>query len=206
MKQYQSKVFEEAVDAFARLPGIGRRTALRMVLAVLKRPAEDAERFGQAVIRLRKEIGYCVKCHNISDQSTCGICADTRRDASLVCVVEDIRDVIAIENTGQYRGLFHVLGGIINPMEGISPSQLNVQSLVDKVAAGRVKEVIMALPATMEGDTTVYYLFKKLRELGVRFSVIARGIAIGGELEYADEVTLGRSIVNRTPYDHPLVK
>jgi recombination protein RecR len=206
MGTYPSQALEEAVEGFARLPGIGRRTALRMALSLLRRPPEEVERFGQAVARLRRDVRYCARCHNISDAELCALCADPRRDASVVCVVEDIRDVMAIENTGQYRGLFHVLGGIIHPMEGIAPSQLNTAGLVDRVAGGAVAEVIMALPATMEGDTTVFYLYKKLKDFDVRFSVIARGIAVGGELEYADEVTLGRSIVNRVPYDNALAR
>ncbi len=206
VKTYPSKVLEDAVGEFSRLPGIGQRTALRMVLSLLKRPVQEAEQFGRAIIRLRQEINYCRLCHTISDTDVCSICSDPKRDGSLVCVVEDIRDVLAIENTGQYRGLFHVLGGIINPMEGIAPSQLNTETLVEKARAGHVREVILALPATMEGDTTAFYLHKKLKDFDLRFSVIARGIAVGGELEYADEITLGRSIVNRVPYEHALAR
>ncbi len=202
MPLLSTRLLEDAVNEFARLPGIGRRTALRLVLSILKRSPEEAEQFGNAIIRLRKNIAYCSVCHNISETEICSICSDHRRDKSLICVVEDIRDVIAIEKTEQYRGQYHVLGGIINPIEGIGPSQLNTTSLVEKVRHGPVHEVIMALPATMEGDTTVFYLSKKLHPFSIKISVIARGISIGGELEFADEATLGRSIINRIPYEH----
>lgn len=206
MNQYSSKLLEEAVNEFAKLPGIGRKTALRLVLSLLKRPIQDAEQFGNTIIRLRSTINYCKNCFNISETDLCNICTDNKRDQKIVCVVEDIRDVLAIENTSQYRGLYHVLGGIINPMEGIGPSQLNIESLTEKISKGTVDEVIMALSTTMEGDTTVFYLYKKFKPFAVKISTIARGIAIGGELEYADEITLGRSIVNRTLYENSLVK
>jgi recombination protein RecR len=208
MDAYPSRVFEEAVNQFATLPGIGRRGALRMVLHLLKQSPEEVEKFGNAFLRLRNEIRYCRNCHNISDTDLCAICANPKRDASLVCVVEDVRDLIAVENTQQYYGLYHVLGGIISPMDGIGPGELTIESLVTKLSAGEIKEIIMALSATMEGDTTVFYLYKKISHLNadIKFSTIARGVSIGDDLEYADEVTLGRSILNRTPYESTLVR
>jgi recombination protein RecR len=222
MDVYPSKIFEEAVNQFATLPGIGRRSALRMVLHLLKQSPEEVEKFGNAFLRLRSEIRYCRNCHNISDTDLCAICANPKRDASLVCVVEDIRDLIAVENTQQYFGLYHVLGGIISPMDGIGPNELNIESLLNKlqnrnsdnspsfggVGEASIKEVIMALSATMEGDTTVFYLYKKISQQNadIKFSTIARGVSIGDDLEYADEVTLGRSILNRTPYESTLVR
>jgi recombination protein RecR len=208
MDIYPSKVFEEAVNQFATLPGVGRRSALRMVLHLLKQSPEEVERFGNAFLKLRSEIRYCRNCHNISDTDLCGICSSPKRDASLVCVVEDVRDLIAVENTQQYYGLYHVLGGIISPMDGIGPSELTIDSLLTKLGQGQIKEVIMALSATMEGDTTVFYVYKKISQLNseIKFSTIARGVSIGDDLEYADEVTLGRSILNRTPYESTLVR
>ena len=206
MNTYSSKLLEDAVNEFAALPGIGRKTALRLVLSLLKRPVREIEQFGNTIIRLRSNINYCKSCNNISEAEICNICSNPKREKNIVCVVEDIRDVIAVENTGQFRGIYHVLGGIINPMEGIGPSQLTIENLVEKISKGTVDEVIMALSTTMEGDTTVFYLYKKLKPFDVKISTIARGIAIGGELEYADEITLGRSIVNRTPYENSLVK
>ncbi|MFI5220085.1 MAG: recombination mediator RecR [Bacteroidia bacterium] len=206
MNSYSSKLLEDAVNEFAKLPGIGRKTALRLVLSLLKRPEDEVRHFGNTIIRLRTAINYCKSCYNISETEICNICADKKRDAGLICVVEDIRDVIAIENTSQYRGLYHVLGGIINPMEGIGPSQLNIEGLVEKAGKGIIDEVIMALSTTMEGDTTVFYLYKKLKPFEIKISTIARGVAIGGELEYADEITLGRSIINRTLYENSLVR
>lgn len=206
MITYPSKLFEDAVNEFARLPGIGRKSALRMVLHVLKQDKESVERFGTALIKLRNEIVYCKNCHNISETELCNICADTKRDAALVCVVENVRDVIAIENTQQYRGLYHVLGGIISPMDGVGPSQLNIETLVYKAATGVVNEVVMALATTMEGDTTVFYLYKKLAPYHIKISTIARGVSVGGELEYTDEITLGRSIVNRVAYENSLAR
>jgi recombination protein RecR len=201
-----SKLLEDTVQAFAQLPGIGQKSALRMVLHLLKMQPDNVERMGETIIRLRKELRYCKNCHNIASEDICSICSDSRRDRSIVCVVEDVRDVIAIENTGQFKGLYHVLGGLISPMDGIGPSQLNIDSLVEKAASQSVTEIMVALSTTMEGDTTLFYLFKKIKPLNVPVSTLARGVAIGGELEYADEVTLGRSIVNRVPYDNQLVK
>ena len=203
---FPSKLIEEAVDQFSKLPGIGRKTALRLALNLLQMDKEQVNRFGQAFIDLRNNIKYCSDCHNISDLDVCEICSNTSRDESMLCVVEDIRDVMAIENTHQFKGKYHVLGGIISPMDGIGPSDLNITSLEKKVHSGIVKEVIMALSTTMEGDTTNFYIFKKLKESNVKLSVIARGISIGDELEYADEITLGRSIINRTPYENSIVK
>lgn len=201
---FPSKLIEDAVNEFSRLPGVGRKTALRFVLHLLKQDVQVVNNFGNAFIRLRNELKYCRNCHNISDREMCDICSNTGRDRSLVCVVEDVRDVMAIENTQQFKGVYHVLGGIISPMDGIGPSDLNIETLVAKTAAGEIKEVIMALSTTMEGDTTNFYIYKRLKEFGISITTIARGIAIGDELEYADEVTLGRSIVNRMPYENTL--
>ena len=198
---YSSKLLEKAVEEFAKLPGIGKKTALRLVLNLLNREVDDVTRFATAITSLRKEICFCKKCHNISDIEICQLCSNPSRDNSTLCVVEDIRDVMAIENTQQYRGLYHVLGGVISPMDGIGPQHLNIESLIDKVNSGEVKEIIFALSTTMKGDTTNFYIFKKLKETSVKVSTIARGIAFGDELEYADEITLGRSIANRLPYE-----
>ena len=198
---YSSKLLEKAVEEFAKLPGIGKKTALRLVLNLLNREVDDVTRFATAIKSLREEIRFCKKCHNISDIEICQLCSNPSRDNSTLCVVEDIRDVMAIENTQQYRGLYHVLGGVISPMDGIGPQHLNIESLIDKVNSGEVKEIIFALSTTMEGDTTNFYIFKKLKETSVKVSTIARGIAFGDELEYADEITLGRSIANRLPYE-----
>ena len=200
-QQYPSQLLERAVAEFAKLPGIGRKTALRLVLWLLRQEDGEVEQFADAVSRLKREVRYCRVCHNISDADTCPICADPRRDASTVCVVENIQDVMAIENTQQFHGLYHVLGGIISPMDGIGPSDIEVDSLVSRVAAGDIREVILALSPTMEGDTTNFYIYRKLAPLSVRVSVIARGVAVGNELEYTDEVTLGRSIINRTLFE-----
>ena len=200
-QQYPSQLLEKAVSEFSRLPGIGRKTALRLVLWMLRQDDADVDKFAEAVSRLKHEVRYCSVCHNISDSDVCPICADPRRDVSIVCVVENIQDVMAIENTQQYRGLYHVLGGIISPMDGIGLSDLEIESLVERVKAGDVSEVILALSPTMEGDTTNFYLYRKLAPTGVKVSVIARGIAVGNELEYTDEVTLGRSIMNRTLFE-----
>ena len=200
-QQYPSQLLERAVAEFAKLPGIGRKTALRLVLWLLRQEDGEVEQFADAVSRLKREVRYCRVCHNISDADTCPICADPRRDASTVCVVENIQDVMAIENTQQFHGLYHVLGGIISPMDGIGPSDIEVDSLVSRVAAGDIREVILALSPTMEGDTTNFYIYRKLAPLSVRVSVIARGVAVGNELEYTDEVTLGRSIMNRTLFE-----
>ena len=200
-QQYPSKLLESAVTEFAKLPGIGRKTALRLVLHLLRQDTEDVEHFAEAVTRMKDEVKYCRMCHNISDTDICPICADPRRDASTVCVVENIQDVMAVENTQQFNGLYHVLGGIISPMDGIGPSDIEIDSLVSRVAEGGVKEVILALSSTMEGDTTNFYIYRKLAPYDVKVSIIARGISVGDELEYTDEVTLGRSILNRTIFD-----
>ena len=200
-QQYPSQLLEKAVTEFSKLPGIGRKTALRLVLHLLRQDDEDVDGFATAVSRLKKEVKHCRICHNISDTDVCPICSDPRRDTQTVCVVENIQDVMAIENTLQYRGLYHVLGGIISPMNGIGPSDIEIDSLVERISEGNVKEVILALSSTMEGDTTDFYIFRKLAGYDVKISMIARGISVGDELEYTDEVTLGRSIINRTPFD-----
>lgn len=200
-QQYPSVLLEKAVSEFSKLPGIGRKTALRLVLHLLRQSNSDVEQFASAIAKVKQEVKYCRVCHNISDEDVCPICADPRRDTSLICVVENIQDVMAVENTQQFRGLYHVLGGIISPMDGIGPDQLEIQSLVQRVEQGGVSEVILALSSTMEGDTTNFYISRKLAPLDVKLSVIARGISVGDELEYTDEVTLGRSIVNRTPFE-----
>lgn len=197
-QQYPSMLLEKAVGEFAKLPGVGRKTAMRLVLHLLRQDTAVVEAFGNAVITLKHEVKYCKVCHNISDTETCRICSNPARDASTICVVESIRDVMAVEGTQQYKGLYHVLGGVISPMDGIGPSDLQIESLVERVRSGEVKEVILALSSTMEGDTTNFYISRKLNGMDVKLSVIARGISIGDELEYTDEVTLGRSIVNRT--------
>ncbi|MBR1687503.1 MAG: recombination protein RecR [Prevotella sp.] len=201
VQQYPSQLLEQAVSEFSRLPGIGRKTALRLVLHLLRQDVTDVERFASAVSKMRHEVKRCHVCHNICDSDTCPICSDSRRDASTICVVENVQDVMAIENTQQFRGLYHVLGGVISPMDGIGPGDLEIASLVERVGQGDVKEVILALSPTMEGDTTNFYIFRKLAPFDVQLSVIARGISVGDELEYADEVTLGRSILNRTPFE-----
>lgn len=200
-QQYPSVLLEKAVNEFSKLPGIGRKTALRLVLHLLRQSNSDVEQFASAIAKVKQEVKYCRVCHNISDEDVCPICSDPRRDTSLICVVENIQDVMAVENTQQFRGLYHVLGGIISPMDGIGPDQLEIQSLVQRVEQGGVSEVILALSSTMEGDTTNFYISRKLASLDVKLSVIARGISVGDELEYTDEVTLGRSIVNRTPFE-----
>lgn len=200
MQQYPSQLLEHAVSEFSRLPGIGRKTALRLALHVLRQETVDVDRFADAVKTLRHDVMYCRICHNISDSEICPICSNTRRDSSVICVVENVRDVMAIENTQQFHGLYHVLGGIISPIDGIAPSDLEIESLVQRVESGVVKEVILALSSTMEGDTTNFYIYRKLSNHDVKITVIARGISVGDELEYTDEVTLGRSIVNRTPF------
>ncbi len=197
-QQYPSILLEKAVGEFAKLPGVGRKTAMRLVLHLLRQDTATVEAFGNAIITLKHEVKYCKICHNISDTETCCICSNPVRDASTICVVETIRDVMAVEATQQYEGLYHVLGGVISPMDGIGPSDLQIESLVERVKNNEVKEVILALSSTMEGDTTNFYIFRKLADTNVKLSVIARGISIGDELEYTDEVTLGRSIANRT--------
>lgn len=201
MDQYPSVLLERAVSEFSRLPGIGRKSALRLVLFMLRQSEETVDGFVSALSHLKKDVKYCKVCHNISDTEVCPICSDHSRDASTVCVVENIQDVMAVENTQQYHGLYHVLGGIISPMDGIAPGDLEIASLVERVKAGGIREVILAQSSTMEGDTTNYYISRQLRGLDVKVSVIARGISVGNELEYTDEVTLGRSILNRTPFD-----
>jgi recombination protein RecR len=201
IQQYPSRLLETSVQEFAKLPGIGRKTALRLVLHLLRQERSEVEQFANAISNMRREVRFCKVCHNVSDEETCPICADKRRDAQTICVVENIQDVMAIENTQQFHGLYHVLGGVISPMDGIGPSDLEIDSLVDRVTSGDVKEVILALSPTMEGDTTNFYIFRKLAGSDVKISVIARGISVGNELEYTDEVTLGRSILNRTPFD-----
>ena len=200
-QQFPSLLLDRAVGEFAKLPGIGRKTALRLVLHMLKQSTEDVEVFADALTTLKHDVKYCSVCHNISDTDICPICSDHRRDSSQICVVENIRDVMAIENTMQYHGLYHVLGGLISPLDGVGPSDIEIASLVERVAAGGVTEVILALSPTLEGDTTNFFVSKKLRRYHVNITVIARGISVGNELEYADEVTLGRSILKRTPYE-----
>lgn len=200
-QQYPSVLLEKAVGEFSKLPGIGRKTALRLVLHLLRQSDSDVQQFASAIAKVKREVKYCRVCHNISDEDVCPICSDPRRDTSLICVVENVQDVMAVENTQQFRGLYHVLGGVISPMDGIGPDQLEIRSLVQRVEQGGVSEVILALSSTMEGDTTNFYISRKLASLDVKLSVIARGISVGDELEYTDEVTLGRSIVNRTPFE-----
>ena len=203
-QRYPSVLLEKAVEEFAKLPGIGRKTAMRLVLYLLRQETSSVESFGNALITLKHEVKYCKICHNISDTDICQICANSSRDASTVCVVENIRDVMAVENTQQYNGLYHVLGGVISPMDGVGPSDLEIDSLVARIQQGGVKEVILALSSTMEGDTTNFYISRKLASFDVKLSVIARGISIGDELEYTDEVTLGRSIINRVAFNGTL--
>ncbi len=198
MQRYPSELLEKAVNELSKLPGVGRKTALRLALHLLRRSEDEVDGFADAVSRMRHDIKYCRVCHNISDTEVCPICANPKRDASTICVVENVQDVMAIENTQQFNGLYHVLGGIISPMDGIGPSDIEIDSLVERVAEGGISEVILALSSTMEGDTTNFYISRKLAEFEVRISVIARGISVGNEIEYTDEVTLGRSIVNRT--------
>lgn len=203
---FSSKLLEDAVNEFGKLPGIGQKTALRLVLHLLNKDQTEVSQFGNTLIKLKSEIKNCVVCHNISDFDTCSICAAMKREKEVICVVEDTRDVMAIENTNQYFGVYHVLGGLISPMDGVGPSDLNIDTLVARVKEAEVKEIILALSANMEGDTTLFYLHKKLKDFNIPITTIARGIAFGGELEYADEVTLGRSIVTRVPYENTLMK
>lgn len=199
-QSYPSVLLEDAVNEFSRLPGIGKKTALRLVLHLLRQTEDQVSAFGNAVIRLKQEVHYCECCHNISDSELCNICADVRRDHRLVCVVENVREVMAVENTGQYPGVYHVLGGLISPMDGIGPSDLEIESLLERVRNNEVDEVLLALSATMEGDTTAFYLYRKLAGFNLKITTIARGIAVGDELEFADEITLGRSIINRIDF------
>ncbi len=198
---YPSTLLENAVNEFAKLPGIGKKSALRLVLHLLRQDEGKVALFTDTILKLRQEVTYCNICNNISDFDMCEICSDASRNSSLVCVVENIKEVIAIEKTDQFKGLYHVLGGIISPIDGIGPSDLEIASLVDRVKSGKIKEVVLALSATMEGDTTNFYIFRKLQPYNTKISIIARGVSIGDEIEYADEVTLGRSIINRTPFD-----
>ena len=198
-QQYPSTLLEKAVQELSKLPGIGRKTALRLALHLLRRDVEEVDAFAEALVHLKHDVRYCSVCHNISDDDVCPICSDHRRDRSIICVVENIQDVMAVENTQQFNGLYHVLGGIISPMDGIGPSDIEIDSLVSRIEQGGINEVILALSSTMEGDTTNFYISRRLSHTGVRISVIARGISAGDELEYTDEVTLGRSILNRTP-------
>lgn len=199
--EYPSKAIKDAVDELASLPGIGRKTALRLALHILKKTEEEAERLGNAIVILRKNIQYCTSCHNISDHELCNICNNNRRNTQLICVVEDTKDVIALESTAQFNGLYHVLGGLVNPLQGIGPGQLNIDSLIERVKEQEVQEVIFAFSANIEGDTTAFYITKKLKNLGIRISNIARGIPVGMDLEFTDEVTLARSLINRTVID-----
>ena len=202
IQQYPSELLEKAVQEFSKLPGIGRKTALRLVLNLLRREKDEVLQFTETVARMRQEVKHCKVCHNISDSEVCPICSDPRRDTTIICVVENIQDVMAVENTQQYQGLYHVLGGVISPMDGVGPADLEIDSLVERVRQGGVKEVILALSSTMEGDTTNFYIFRKLASYtDVKLTIIARGISVGDELEYTDEVTLGRSILNRTIFE-----
>lgn len=200
-QEYPSKLIEQAVEEISKLPGIGKRTALRLVLHLLKRPESQSEQLAESIKRLRLQTKFCKNCHMIADEDICGICASPKRDQTLICVVEDIRDVMAIENTGQFQGVYHILGGIISPVNGISPDDLTIVHLLERIKTNEVKEIVFALSTTMEGDTTAYYLSKKLKDENLIISTIARGIPIGGDLEYADEITLGRSILKRTSYE-----
>ena len=201
---FSSKLLENAVNEMAQLPGIGRRTSLRLVLHLLKQPKDQTHYLAEALKSFRDEIKLCKQCHNISDVELCEICTNPRRDPEVICVVEDIRDVMAIENTSQFKGLYHVLGGKISPMEGIGPHNLSIENLVQKVGQGDINEVILALSSTMEGDTTNFYIYRQLQKFDVKLTTIARGISVGDEIEYADEVTLGRSILNRVPFQQGL--
>ena len=203
---FSSKLLEDAVNEFSKLPGVGQKTALRLVLHLLNKEQEEVDVFGHSIIRLRRDIKHCTICHNISDHPVCEICTSQKREKEVICVVEDTRDVMAVENTSQYFGVYHVLGGLISPMDGIGPSDLFIDLLVQRVATTPVKEIILALSATMEGDTTLFYLYKRLKDFQIPITTIARGIAFGGELEYADEITLGRSIVTRVPYVNSIIK
>jgi len=205
IQSYPSKLLENAVDEFSRLPGIGKKTALRLVLHMLRQPNSDVERFSQSLITLKNDVKYCRECNSISDTDICSICSSPRRNSSVLCVVESIKDVMSIEATSQFNGIYFVLGGLISPMDGVGPADLNIEGLVNKIASGTVKEVIMALSATMEGDTTNFFIFKKIKQFDISITAIARGVAFGDDLEYADEITLGRAIVNRVKFESTLV-
>lgn len=202
--EFSSKLLENAVDEMSQLPGIGKRTALRLVLHLLKQPKEQTQKLAAALVTMREDINFCANCHNLSDDKLCEICSNPNRNSSVICVVEDIRDVMAIENTSQYKGHYHVLGGKISPMDGIGPGDLNIPSLVEKVKTGNIKEIIFALSSTMEGDTTNFYVFKQIEAYKIITTTIARGVSVGDELEYADEITLGRSIMHRIPFETSL--
>ncbi len=204
--EFSSKIIEQAVEAFAQLPGVGRKTALRYVLHVIKQDKHQTDNLNKLIQQLKTDLRFCKNCHNISEQEICEICTNPSRDQQILCVVQDYRDILAIENTGLYKGLYHVLGGLISPMEGITPSNLNIETLLSKLNDNTISEIILALNATMEGETTAFYLFRKIAPFNIKLSAIARGIAVGDELEYADEVTLGRSITNRIPFDSLLKK
>lgn len=206
LDRFPSRLLENAVNEFAKLPGIGRKSALRLVLHMLKQDVHEVEMFANSLIQLRSEIKHCKVCHNISDTEVCNICSNPSRNGSFICVVENIKDVMAIENTHQFTGLYHVLGGIISPMDGIGPSDIEVESLVERVREGSVEEIVLALSTTMEGDTTNFFIYKKLKNLNVKISTLARGVSIGDELEYTDEVTLGRSIVNRMNFEDSIIQ
>ena len=205
-QEFASSLLESAVSEFSKLPGIGRKTALRLVLHLLRQDEHVAVNFGEAIVRLRKEIRYCRLCHNISEQEICPICANPARDASIICVVENVKDVMSIENTHQHHGVYHVLGGLISPMDGVGPQDIEIDSLVERVRTGGVSEVILALSATMEGDTTNFYIFRRLAEFDVKITMLARGVSVGNEIEYTDELTLGRSILNRTLFSDSFSK
>lgn len=206
-QEFQSPLLERAVTELSRLPGVGRKTALRLALHLLRQPSERALSLGNSIIDLRNGITYCKVCHNISESATCAICGDQRRDATTVCVVETVKDVMSFENTGQYRGLYHVLGGVISPMDGVGPDSLEIASLIERVEAGGVDEVILALSATMEGDTTNYYIYRQLSRFpGLKITQLARGVSVGNEIEYTDEITLGRSLINRTLFSDSFAK
>ncbi len=206
MNNFSSKLVENVVNEFSKLPGIGRKTALRLALHLLKEEKSEVELLANGLLKMKDEVIFCKVCHNISDTDICNICANPRRDPTLICVVEDIRDVMAIENTSQFNGLYHVLGGIISPMDGVGPNDITIKQLVGRIKSGVVNEVILALSATIEGDTTNFYIFRQLKEYDISVSAIARGVAVGDELEYADEVTLGRSIINRLPFENSIRK
>jgi len=203
---FPSRLIEDAVNEFSRLPGVGKKTALRLVLHLLRQPQEQSQRFGEAIIRMREEIKFCRKCNNVADADLCSICSSHKRDRSLICVVENLRDVMAVENTNHFNGVYHVLGGVISPMDGVGPDDLEIDSLVERMKTQEVREVIMALSPTMEGDTTIFYISRKLSPFNVKVTAISRGISVGGELEYTDEITLARALVNRMPYENFLVK
>lgn len=201
-----SKVLQQAVDEFAQLPGVGHKTAFRFVLHLLKKNPEELKKFGNTFLQLQEQVKYCKECYNITDKEICDVCTDQRRDRTTICVVEDIRDIVSIENTEQYKGLYHVLGGIISPLDGVGPSDLNINHLIERIESGEPKEIIFALSTTMEGDTTNFYLSRQLQKFDVKLSTLARGVSIGGGLEYTDELTLGRSLVNRVPYEGSISK